>query len=270
LTTIGHNVFIGCALTTVSIPASVTSIGIAAFGFCDKLTSISVNTANTAFSSADGVLYNQTKTILHTCPAGKSGAFTIPASVTTIGRAAFWGCRKLTAVTIPNTVTTIRPQAFGHCGFLSIKIPVSVATIESLAFVGCTDLREVSVEWARPLNVPNDLFNETNISSATLRIPTGTRIFYQLNSVWGKFRTFVEYNPTSNEVIETPTLKASSSNGVVHISGLQPGQSLNIYNLSGQLVYSGFANATEYQIPLTLRGVYVVVAGEQNVKIMMY
>ena len=64
-------------LTSVTIPASVTSIGDYAFYGCTGLTSV-----------------------------------TIPASVTSIGDYAFYGCTGLTSVTIPASVTSI-----GYCAF---------------------------------------------------------------------------------------------------------------------------------------------------------
>ena len=65
-------------------------------------------------------------------------------------------------------------------------------------------------------------------------------------------------------------LKAFASDGIVHITGIQPGQPLRIYNLTGQLVYSDIAKSSEEQIPLTMRGVYVVVAGDQTMKISVF
>jgi len=65
-------------------------------------------------------LYDKNKTFLHTYPAGKTGtAFTIPDSVTGIGKSAFLGCTNLASVTIPDSVTDIGLAAFGYCTSLT-------------------------------------------------------------------------------------------------------------------------------------------------------
>jgi hypothetical protein len=53
-------------------------------------------------------------------PAGKVfTAYTIPASVTTIGEYIFSSCSSLTSITIPNSVTAIGNRAFAACDSLS-------------------------------------------------------------------------------------------------------------------------------------------------------
>ncbi len=76
-------------LTILTIPDSVTSIGPGAFSRCSNLISIVVFAGNPAYSSQGGVLYNKDRTMLIQYPCGKSGGFTIPGSVTSIGDAAF-------------------------------------------------------------------------------------------------------------------------------------------------------------------------------------
>ena len=72
-------------LTNVSIPDSVTSIGLAAFGGCSFLQEIFVSAGNTAYSSMEGVLFSKDRRLLIQCPGAKSGAYSIPNSVTSIG-----------------------------------------------------------------------------------------------------------------------------------------------------------------------------------------
>jgi hypothetical protein len=81
----------------------------------NSLTAFTVNSGNTAFSSQDGVLFYANKTTLVAYPGRKSGAYTIPSSVTAIGDSAFGFCSSLTSITIPNSVTTIGNSAFLNC-----------------------------------------------------------------------------------------------------------------------------------------------------------
>ncbi|MDR1787882.1 MAG: leucine-rich repeat protein [Treponema sp.] len=148
VTSIGTSAFDLCRrLTSVTIPASVTSIGSSAFDYCTGLTSITVAENNTTYSSVDGVLFNKNKTMLIQYPAGKTGAYTIPSSVTSIGDYAFSGCTGLTSVTIGASVTSIGNYAFYVCtGLTSVTIPGSVTSIGSQAFRDCNGLTSVTFE----------------------------------------------------------------------------------------------------------------------------
>ena len=89
VTGIGSYAFTSCAsLTSVMIPSSVASIGTFAFGKCTSLTAITVDTNNRAYSSVDGVLFDKGQTTLIQYPAGKTGGYAIPDSVTAIGNVA--------------------------------------------------------------------------------------------------------------------------------------------------------------------------------------
>jgi hypothetical protein len=190
VTSIGKNVFTGCkSLTSVNIPDSVTSIGSGAFAGCDSLTSlnipanvtsideyaffpiqnftgVNVSTANTAYSSENGVLYNKNKTILYIYPTGKKeNSFTIPDGVTSIGKNAFWNGYSdsdLLIITIPNSVTSIVKQAFYQCtGLTSITIPTNVTSIGEFAFGSCSNLTTIKFEGLIPSSgLANNLFYE--------------------------------------------------------------------------------------------------------------
>lgn len=98
------------AVTSVTIPDSVTAIPDYAFGFCSQLTNIS-----------------------------------IPNSVTFIGFSAFNSCTSLKSITLPSSLSTIQSYAFYNCENLkTIRIPVSVTSIGNYAFDVCPSLMTVT------------------------------------------------------------------------------------------------------------------------------
>lgn len=110
VTTIGHAAFFNSAVTSVTIPDSVTSISDEAFVNCPKLTNIS-----------------------------------IPNSVTYIGFSAFSSCTSLKSITLPSSLSFISGALFLGCSQLTtIHIPVSVTSIGNNAFADCPSLMTVT------------------------------------------------------------------------------------------------------------------------------
>lgn len=126
VTAINNAVFPNSAVTSVTIPDSVTSIHDVSFFNCSQLTNISIPNSVT-YIGYSAFSY---------CTSLKS--ITLPSSLSTISRALFSGCSQLTTIHIPDSVSSIQFYAFHDCENLkTIRIPVSVTSIRDFAFDGC-------------------------------------------------------------------------------------------------------------------------------------
>ena len=139
-------------LERITIPNSVSSIGICSFSGCASLQQI-----------------------------------TIPNSVTSIEVAAFWGCSSLLKITIPNSVTSIGNGAFVRCESLQqITIPNSVTRIYEYAFLYCTSLRQITIPNS-VTSIGKDAFYECkslqNITIPNLVTSIGKEAFYHCDSL---------------------------------------------------------------------------------------
>lgn len=111
ITAIDEGAFLSTPLASIEIPATVKSIGAAAFSGCRSLTEA-----------------------------------TIPANVTAIGTHLFAGCDKLKKAILPTTVTTIPAATFADCGQLTeVSLPTVISAVDSAAFAGCTSLTAIDL-----------------------------------------------------------------------------------------------------------------------------
>lgn len=171
-------------LTTVALPASITTIINGPFYRCHNLTEILVDEANPNFVSVDGVLYNKDMTKLVSCPEGKTGDFIIPQSVTELQVSALNGCSNLTSITLPDGLKTIGSNALYLCsGISSISITANVASA-STAFLGrCNSLQEIIVEHGNENYkvVDNMLYNSD--MTTLLMAPVGSNTLIDINEL---------------------------------------------------------------------------------------
>ena len=135
VTSIGDAAFEYCdSLTSIAVPDSLTSIGEDAFNSCSSLTSIMIPDSVTSIGEG---AFNNCSSLTN---------INIPSGVTSIEYAAFYGCSSLTSIVIPDSVTSIGDFAFRYCGSLtSIAIPDGVTSIGDYAFADCSLLSSIVI-----------------------------------------------------------------------------------------------------------------------------
>ena len=132
VTSIAAQAFSGKAVTSVVIPAAVTSIGSKAFYNCTSLNSVTI---------ADGCQVINSMAF-YGCSA--LARITIPSSVERIEEQAFANCTVLADVTLSEGLTYIGDYAFGALQKLkSITIPSTVQDMGTASFYNCRQLAKI-------------------------------------------------------------------------------------------------------------------------------
>lgn len=153
---IGTYAFDYCALTTIHIPASVTTISnnwISYYG--SKVTEFTVDDANAYFKAIDGVLFSKDGTLLKEYPRAKTG----------------------TAYTIPDGTKNIQNYAFHLTQIENLTIPASVTTINNCA--------TNKIKYIKCLGDTPATFKGNNLpDNGTLEVPTGKGQTYKEKWSW--------------------------------------------------------------------------------------
>lgn len=143
VTGISDDAFTDCTkLTSITIPATVTSLKGSSFINCAGLQQIVVDPGNPAFDSRNNCNAIIQETDGHLKVVVGSLKTVIPEGVTRIGNDAFWGRWFLEHINIPNSVKEIGANAFAFCFLKKMTLPSGIETIEGGAFWS-TDLPSI-------------------------------------------------------------------------------------------------------------------------------
>ena len=184
---IGNNAFSWCSqITSLTIPASVNTIGLLLLRGCNSLSQIMVESGNTIYDSrnnCNAIIKSTDNELIAGCKTS-----TIPYGVTSIGKHAFRNCKFEAVPTFPSTLRKIDESAFyqssglGHLALpeglekLSsyafeasdiqyLYIPASLKYIESYAFEGCSSIQQIVVSEDNPYYDSRDNCNAIILTS---------------------------------------------------------------------------------------------------------
>ena len=204
LKSIGNDAFSGCSrLETMELPDGVTTMGNYAFRDCFSLQSIDFGLS---LQAVPGAAFYYCKGIT---------SITLPASVTSIGNEAFRYCSKLASAVLPPRLESIGREAFSGCSSLTeLRIPSAVQTIGDGAFSSCP-LKDVYTYIVEPQQINQNTFSV--YTTAMLHVPSTSWALYDYNTQWGQFvnKTYFdepyEYFYIDNDTRWTTTRAASTA-----------------------------------------------------------
>lgn len=236
VTKIGEYAFQGSAVTSVSMPECITSIGQYACNECGSLETVVLPTNLDDFS----------------------------------GWCIFRNCSNLKNIAIPENVTEIPNGTFQSCRNLeSIIIPSSVNSIGISAFSECKALKDV---YCQAVNVPethSSAFDNSPIENMTLYVPGESMNAYKTTAPWSGFGKFQALT-TGIEKTETAAKPMiTTADGQIAVSGLSGNASIQVLSLDGKLLDS--TNATDGIATLNAQPgeVVIVKVGTESYKVVV-
>jgi hypothetical protein len=227
----GSDIFFGTNITSITIPASVTSISFEVFYGCFGLTNVIIGP-----------------------------------NVASIGANAFEGCSALSALFIPNSMTNIADYAFAYCTALTnITVGTNVAGIEDDAFYRCTNLTAVLFQGNAPVAGSNVFAQDQGVTAYHWPGTTGWSQFSISTGI-----PVVQLTTTSLRVTITPSNAVvagaqwqldggSNQNNGVTLSSLSAGShTVSFTPISGWITPSNQIVVLSNGVTTTAIGVYTI------------
>lgn len=158
VTEIGEETFLNeIAISSVTIPSGVTTIGKLAFGDVGNSSSV------TAFT----ITFNE--------------------GLVTIGQGAFFGCRNYSALTIPNSVTTIGSSAFEGNKIKNLTIGSGISFIGNGAFSKSEPFESITIYATTPPTIEtyNVFWDDTN--TCPIYVPAESVDSFKTANIWSQY-----------------------------------------------------------------------------------
>ena len=241
VTSIGANAFDGCInLSDISLPAGLTSIGDYAFDSCRNLSNITIPASVT--SIGQGALYVLNSIVVDTGNinyASEDGILYNKAKTVLIATP-----KEINSVIVPASVTSIGYSAFQDCNLSSITLPAGLISIGDYVFSNCSNLNSIVIP-ASVTSIGRSAFSSCN-NLISITLPSG------LTSI--EVSMFQNCNNLSS--ITLPI-------GLTSIGGYAFSSCINLSNISlpagltsiGYNAFSGCQNLSSITIPASVTSI---------------
>ena len=192
--TVGEYAMAACLnLKEIHIPKTLTSIEEGAFTMFWRLEKFVVDPGNPNYSSdVNGVLFNKDKTQLLAYPIAREGEYTLPNTVTQIGKQAFLQA-KITQLTIPSRITYIGYEAFRGTKIktLTFEEPSHITALNNREFLWCYDLKTVTLPKSL-VYLGHGFSGCTNLE--TVNVPDGSQLKAILSNAFVNCGNLTNFN----------------------------------------------------------------------------
>lgn len=182
--------------------------------------------------------------------------------VVTVGSDSFIECTELTSVVMANVQFVSDDAFFGCTSLESVNLGHGLETIGSCSFLNCHKISEIISLNPTPPSFESNSFDLEIYKNATVRVPVGCGDAYRADLYWRKFANIVETDFGGVDEVASDDVSVTVNGGSIEIAG-EGNALVEVYNLSGQLVYSGM----ETTIGGIARGIYIVRVAGQTFKV---
>lgn len=199
--------------TVYTIPNTVIGIQSDAFINSTKLTSLSIDSTNPAYSTDSGVLFNKNRTVLIHYPIGNNTrtSYEIPNTVVNLGPVAFYGASHLTSITFPSgCIYSSFNEYFGMTSLTTINVRTDNRTTTLIPRDGVLFNRNLTILYKYPSKKTNTSYfipnSVTEIATGAFDSATNLKTLIFSNN-----RIIIRSNTFKNSELTTVIINESTN-----------------------------------------------------------
>ena len=200
LTTINDSAFFNCIITTITIPSSVTTVGMNPFAKCPLINIINNSSSLYLHDLGNNQKILYSKTDLLTTTNNINEEYTVlngiyngyKIYINYISNATFYNCINLNSINLSNCkyLLSINSYAFFNCNITILNIPSTLQRINLGSFAKCPITQIINNSPYFYLDNNNVLYNSTNLIMATKNI---SNTYNLLNGIYNNFSINITY-----------------------------------------------------------------------------